>query len=377
VAGYVIAVDKRASLSELAGSGLYGTILSNPRGYWGVHHEGTFADFASMRDGDRMYFFLDRVIYGIGRIVNVGPSCKYQNFPGATARPVEIPAPSGSLIDAPGGSLRWVVAFRPDPYIFTAGVDMDDALTYRPGSFRMLRSFWGRSFIKVDDEEDGSLADLILRANRGVVDARGRMGVFADQHAAHHAQLFRRLTPDYRFDSRDLVRLVLNGSLVRLEMALEAALAFQMSERDRPTTAAFGAWDYITHQLVASPAKPPPYNDWIDVFGSSLISGSTTVGLYHVAELKVGVGTEADVAQVMKYVDWVKDEYAFGDYALVRGYLVAHSFDPTATAALHGIGRRLFTKGRRPPRTEAWGAEGELSLIRYEAEADGYVRFIR
>ena len=111
----------------------------------------------------------------------------------------------------------------------------------------------------------------------------------------------------------------------------------------------FGRWDYVTHQLVGSPPKPPDYNDWIDVFGYSYIPGSTTIGTYHVAELKQNIANGADVEQLLKYVDWVRDEYAYGDYSLIRSYLVAHDFDDSALRATPLVGRRFYTTGRRPP----------------------------
>lgn len=48
-----------------------------------MHHEGTFADYFGMKQGDNIYFFIKRKIYGIGKIINVGSDCKYWNYIGA------------------------------------------------------------------------------------------------------------------------------------------------------------------------------------------------------------------------------------------------------------------------------------------------------
>ena len=38
------------------------------------------ADYCSMQAGDNVYFLSDRRIYGVGKLVNVGPDCKYKNY---------------------------------------------------------------------------------------------------------------------------------------------------------------------------------------------------------------------------------------------------------------------------------------------------------
>jgi len=74
----------------------------------------------------------------------------------------------------------------------------------------------------------------------------------------------------------------------------------------------------------------------------------------------------ADVEQLMKYVDWVRDEYAHGDYAMIHAFLVAHHFDDTAKAAAREGGRRIFTVGHRPAVTREWS---QLALIEYKYDA--------
>src|SRR5713101_6871410 len=83
MAGYIFSLDSLDSLLLYTTNGVYGTKLSSPSHSWRAHHEGTFADYATMRAGDNIYFFIQRKIYGIGRLVNVGSDCKFFNFPGA------------------------------------------------------------------------------------------------------------------------------------------------------------------------------------------------------------------------------------------------------------------------------------------------------
>ena len=47
-------------------------------------------------------------------------------------------------------------------------------------------------------------------------------------------------------------------------MALEAGILFQLTNKYEDTVNIFGSWDYLSHQVVASPFKPIDYMDkWI------------------------------------------------------------------------------------------------------------------
>jgi hypothetical protein len=83
MAGYVFGLDNLDALHLYTKNGIYATKQSTPSRFWGMSHEGTFADYATMREGDNIYFFIKRKIYGIGKLVNVGTDCKFFNFPGA------------------------------------------------------------------------------------------------------------------------------------------------------------------------------------------------------------------------------------------------------------------------------------------------------
>lgn len=66
MAGYIFNLDSPQSLEAYIQNGIYATKLSRPTGRWQIHHEGTFADYATMEPGDNIYFFIERKIYGIG-----------------------------------------------------------------------------------------------------------------------------------------------------------------------------------------------------------------------------------------------------------------------------------------------------------------------
>jgi hypothetical protein len=69
MAGYIFGLDSLESLLRYTENGVYATKLSTPTTSWKAHHEGTFADYATMKAGDNIYFFIQRKIYGIGRLV--------------------------------------------------------------------------------------------------------------------------------------------------------------------------------------------------------------------------------------------------------------------------------------------------------------------
>jgi len=85
MAGYIINLNSINSLELYIENGVYATKLSAPRnGRWLVHHEGTFADYATVKPGDNIYFFIQRNIYGIGSLVELAGDCKFLNFPNAS-----------------------------------------------------------------------------------------------------------------------------------------------------------------------------------------------------------------------------------------------------------------------------------------------------
>lgn len=382
MAGYLFTLDSVDSLHRCVESGVYGTFVPEPQGgRWGGPAEGTFADYATMRPGDNVYFFIDRRIYGIGELVSVGLDCKYENFPGATApnRVDHQKSRALMLIDDVRRAdetrprfQRWVCTFRPSPHFFTSGVDMDDALSSNPDAFRMLRAIWKLSFIKFSDEENQAFRDVLLRTNQNVLrEPVPHVTVFEDKSQVAHTLILQAAErQDYSLKVSSILSSCADGEALRHEMALEAGLLFQLATGDQHTTSALGRWDYLSHQVVASPFKPIDYMDKMDVFGYSFIKGHRpTISSYLVAELKKGVAGPAEIEQVMKYVDWVKDEYAHGDYSAIKAYLVALDFASGAAEYAAEIARRMYTVQRRPARSEEWNSLGLLTY-RYHSESN-------
>lgn len=231
--------------------------------------------------------------------------------------------------------------------------------------------------IKFGDEENQAFRDALLKANQAVLsnaDPSQESEVFPDEHASAHANLERKLASGgYDLDVGPVLAASVAGTRLTSEMVLEAGLIFQLSTGDQETLAHLGSWDYLSHQVVASPFKPVDYMDKMDVFGYRFIPRHRpTISQYLVAELKKDAASITDVQQIMKYVDWVKDEYAHGDYSMIRAFLVAYDFAEDATDAIDELSERHYTIERRPPRTEHWDS---LTLLKYRySAADGKVR---
>ncbi|MFJ5717517.1 hypothetical protein [Neobacillus sp. NPDC093127] len=84
MAGYIFTLDNINSLNEIILNQVYSTNLNIPQSNrWLTHHEGTFTDYLSMTEGDNVYFFIKRKIYGVGKLININGECKHLNFPGA------------------------------------------------------------------------------------------------------------------------------------------------------------------------------------------------------------------------------------------------------------------------------------------------------
>lgn len=77
IAGYIFSLDDIDSLESCIEDGVYSTNLSSPKKttdwqfIWRGYHEGTFADYLSMKEGDNVYFFNNRNIYGVGELVKI------------------------------------------------------------------------------------------------------------------------------------------------------------------------------------------------------------------------------------------------------------------------------------------------------------------
>lgn len=378
MAGYIFLIGATGTMKQCIEDGVYSTVISEPRGHWGIPNEATFCDFLSMKAGDNVYFFQKRKIYGVGELVNVGNDCKYKNYPQASTpktfayENVKINLLYDKGLESP--SLRWLCTFSPSPAFFLEGIDMDDVLGSAPEQFRMLRAIQNVSFIKLDDNENKALRNHIIFRNRSALKD-------ISAHFAHcnttHIVIKQKISGTYQMTSKEIMDLCVDPSgVLRHEMALECGLVDALANR-KPESNIFGKWDYISHQVIASPFKPLIYVDKMDIFGyrylSDLPGGYDTLGDFLILELKRDIAERESVEQVMKYVEWVKQEYAFGDYSRIKAFVVAGSFTQPAIDAVKEIAVRYYTFGSHPAMTNKWT---DLILLEYRYDIiEGVLKF--
>lgn len=59
MAGYIITMSSLESIEECVKNGCYGTVMKITEAkHWCPYQEGTFADYATMKEGDHIYFFI-------------------------------------------------------------------------------------------------------------------------------------------------------------------------------------------------------------------------------------------------------------------------------------------------------------------------------
>ena len=330
MAGYIMTLDSEESLNQCILTGTYSTKMSQPNGKWRTHHEGTFADYLSMKEGDYIFFFIKRKIYGIGTLIAIKDECKYLNYINANL-PEEIDTTEyrnrKPLLPYGSKENRCFCIFKPNPYFFKKGVDMDDALSSNPDKFKMLRALWKLSFIKIDDEESQALVDIILKRNEE--------NIFNGNNTFEY-----------------------NNSLLRI-------VSDKVSEDYKLKS------DNVSHQVVASPFKAIDYMDKMDVFGYRYIKGYKTRSKYLIVEIKKDAAKVDVVDQIMKYVDWVQAEYAFGDYSMIQAYIVASDFSEDVISHRNKKCIRNYTKGYRPTISCEWNF---VQLVKY-TYVDGKLEF--
>ena len=365
MAGYLFSIGSKTTdpievIRECAASGFYSTKLGSlsPTVF-----EGTLADYISMKPGDNVYFFCQRKIYGIGELVNVGPDCKYSNFPGACALKGYSATALNSqfLVDKGNDSnlYRWLCLFKGAPYFFEDGIDIDEILRYKPNTFKMLRAFWKLSFVKIDDEENQSLKEIVLLRHQ--TNIAKKEAIMTESNSFHDFLRKKDLKP-YLISIEDMLGTVTDGSKVKHEYALEANVVYDLIH-DRISH--LGHWDYVARQVIASPFKPIDYIDKIDVFANKYldVSGTKIVSNYLVTELKKDKASIETIDQVMKYVDGVCTEYAYGDYGAIKACIIAAEFSEDMSDYLEKYGKRQYMLGSHPAVNKSWS---DIILLKYE-----------
>ena len=72
------------------------------------------------------------------------------------------------------------------------------------------------------------------------------------------------------------------------------------------------------------------------------------------------------IDQVLKYVDWVCSEYAYGDYEAVEACIIAAEYPENIAAYYSEVVQRYYTLGSHPVRNKQWNS---LKLLRYSYAA--------
>lgn len=380
MAGYLFSIGKKNnkpdfdSLKDCIKKGIYSTIIKEPKKGWNktwkTPQEGTFADYCSMKEGDNVYFFIDRKIYGIGKLININGNCKFLNYPNAN-NPINQKYKDIReylLYDIGEDSVnnRFICTFEPFPFFFQNGIDMDEILSSAPDKFKILRTFWKLSFIKFSDTENQAFKDIILRRNIDAINNPDNANIFESDYQIYHDLIKEKTNNniDYDLNIAPFLNTINNenGSL-KHEMAIEASFIYQVSNNLENTINIFGSWDYLTHQVIASPFKPIDYIDKMDIFGYKYIQNQDpTISDYLVVEIKKDEINSQDILQLMKYVDWIKNEYAYGDYSMIKAFMLGFNYTQDALNTFLENIERKFIKGVRPSVSTEWR---NVKLIQY------------
>lgn len=363
MAGYIFSLGKdntQEILKNCIYNGCYSTnmkpITNDTRNF--IPFEATFADYCSMKPGDNIYFFTNRKIYGIGELICIGNDCKFVNYPSAST-PIQEDYTKISnkmiLNDEPSNvNNRWICIFKPSPAFYCTPVDMDDVLSYKPDTFKTLRTFWKKSFTKINDEENNSLKEFILLRNQNNTTTYD----FSSSFHERNENKFR--NKDYLLSYKPILAFATTqDNIIRHEMALESAVVLELSTNNHSI---LGNWDYISHQVEASPFKPIDYMDKIDIFGYKFLSNTKIVSKYLIIENKNEEATIEVAEQISKYVDWVVKTYAYGNYEMVEAYIVAPSFSDDLLKNGKSIVERKYIISSHPVENRTWN---DLSFISY------------
>ena len=102
--------------------------------------------------------------------------------------------------------------------------------------------------------------------------------------------------------------------------------------------------------------------DKIDVLAMRYLPHTTIPCKFLVAELKKDMADHATIDQVLKYVDWVCSEYAYGDYEAIEACIIAAEYPENIGDYYRDVVQRYYTLGSHPVRNKQWC---DLRLLRY------------
>jgi hypothetical protein len=357
---------------------------------WSGPMLATMADYATIRAGDLIFFFANRLIYGIGRALDPYANTAlasgrgaFQNYPDSTRPSPATPTPNLAVL-GPGEDAEWmrvrvVVPFTAAPLFFSEGIDMDEVLSSAGAEVAWGLRFWeGFSFRALGEAETDLLVQVFLRRFANVPTAPA--GV-AGQTVA---QIAGRFDPTLHLPLSigDMVfadsALYLNGDVFRNEEALHGLLVEALDPLPgRAGSLASGDRLDVFHEVPASPPKPPQWADAIDVMGTSRYPGMPSRAVHYVLiEAKKDSVTgsanyhDQRMSQLMKYVDFLARNYCGGNYAAITAYLVAHEYS-TGIMTRHSqvraktnlLKRSYVLNPRETPPSREWDG---LALLAYD-----------
>lgn len=317
---------------------------------------GTLADYLGMKSGDDIYFFTDRKIYGIGKLIDIaGIDCRFR----VHSRKDEME----DLVETRNPEIhQFVCTFIPAPYFFRTGVDMDEILMFSPEKIKSLRFFSKRSFMKLDDVESDAIKNIIARKNEQHLKKFDKIVhyPFSDEL---HTKIEERLKANaeaYTLSVFDYIKY--NGKSVSSEYFIEGAI---MDLLRRSESEHIGKWDFIGRQYPASPPKPSEYEESMDLFGYRYVSDFPgAISKYMVIELKAGIINKDYVQQTMKYVDWISREYAKGDYSMIEAYTIGLDKEENIEIDTADFTERNYIIESRPVENRKWNGLKILSYCR-------------
>lgn len=317
---------------------------------------GTLADYLGMKPGDDIFFFTERKIYGIGRLVKIADTdCRFRISP--------IDLEKNPLIEERNPDIhKFTCTFEPAPHFFKVGVDMDEVLTFSPEKIKSLRFFSNMTFIKLDDIESEAIKNVIARKNEKYLDesARDKHFEFSDVMHIEMAKKIKDDSESYMLSVFDYLQYKNNGN-VSSEYYIEGAIMDLL--RDEKGSETLGKWDFIGRQYPASPPKPSEYEETMDLFGYRYVPGfPNAISKYLVIELKVGTINEEHVQQTMKYVDWISREYAKGDYSMIEAYTIGYDKEDGIEEVIADITERNYIIDGHPVENRQWQ---ELRILSY------------
>lgn len=369
MAGYIFSISSEEGIEGVKRcihNGYYASIVPNEKLYNTKGKQiaaAVLADYASMKTGDNVYFLSKRQIYGVGKLVEINGDCKFKNYRDASCIEEKKDLKDEVVLVELEPKYRWICFFEPEQRFFSKGVDMDEVLMYKPDSFRVLRSFQDVTFIKIDDEENRALKECIYLKNKNLEE------VFPFSDTVHR-RIKKMELDDYFIDNSVFVNYITDDGELELEMMLEAALVNQINrdgfEGER--------YDYVSHQVIASPFKPLSYIDKMDIFAYRFLDNypdqQKPIEKYLVIELKKGKANSDMALQLVRYVDWISKEYASGDYSKIRAVGIAKKYTRDIKDTLEKECVRSYLCDTHPNVTARWN---DITMYEYSVEEDGSI----